>query len=446
MYSYSSIISLSAFIAAILLTFKRPRVRLPFGKVFIQLDYGLAPILCLAVLLATSIIDVNFVINGILGCENIRPYSIIILILALSYICTSLDLTGFFEYIALKVIKRAGSSGGKLFVYLFLLTSFLTLFTSNDVVILTITPIILYMCNSVAMSPIPFLFAQFFAANIAGMGLYVGNPTNIVVADAYGISFAEFARWMLLPAISAVATCLLMLWLVFRQKVPVKISAPQLDPRKALKDERGAVFGLAVLASTITVMSLPQTWTGLQPWMVAAAFMLVMFIYDLLMARSKILEVLKRMPWKIAPFLVGLFVIVESLASSGWTDMLAVQLSKFSTNTISAVFTVGFLSSLAAGLMNNHPMTIFFVKTLQSPSYSTSKTAKFGAMLALVIGSNLGANFMLTGALAGLMWSEIISNKGCFISFSEFSKHGFKIMPIVAAVACLTLVGVLTFT
>jgi arsenical pump membrane protein len=313
-------------------------------------------------------------------------------------------------------------------------------------VILTITPIILYMCNSVAMSPIPFLFAQFFAANIAGMGLYVGNPTNIVVADAYGISFAEFARWMLLPAISAVTTCLLVLWLVFRQKVPVKISAPQLDPRKALKDERGAVFGLAVLASTITVMSLPQTWTGLQPWMVAAAFMLVMFIYDLLMARSKILEVLKRMPWKIAPFLVGLFVIVESLASSGWTDMLAVQLSKFSTNTISAVFTVGFLSSLAAGLMNNHPMTIFFVKTLQSPSYSTSKTAKFGAMLALVIGSNLGANFMLTGALAGLMWSEIISNKGCFISFSEFSKHGFKIMPIVAAVACLTLVGVLTFT
>jgi Na+/H+ antiporter NhaD/arsenite permease-like protein len=128
MYSYSSIISLSAFIAAILLTFKRPRVRLPFVKVFIQLDYGLAPILCLAVLLATSIIDVNFVINGILGCENIRPYSIIILILALSYICTSLDLTGFFEYIALKVIKRAGSSGGKLFVYLFLLTSFLTLF------------------------------------------------------------------------------------------------------------------------------------------------------------------------------------------------------------------------------------------------------------------------------------------------------------------------------
>jgi len=390
------------------LTFKRLRVRLPFRQVYIQLDYGLAPILCVAVLLAASVIDVNFVVRGIVGCENIRPYSIIILISSLSYICTSLDFTGFFEYIALRVVKRAGSSGRRLFVYLFLLTSFLTLFTSNDVVILTITPIILYTCSNVATSPVPFLFAQFFAANIAGMGLYVGNPTNIVVADAYGLSFAEFARWMLMPAVSAMASCLLMLWLVFRQKVPVQIAPPQVDPRQTIKDRKGAVFGLAVLASAIKVMSLPQTWTGLQPWMVAAVFALIMFVHDLLVARSKIPTVLKRMPWKIAPFLIGLFVIVESLASSGWTDMLAVQLSKVSTNIVVAVFTIGFLSSLAAGLMNNHPMTIFFVKTLQNPSFSVPQTAKFGAMLALVIGSNLGANFMLTRALAGLMWAEIL--------------------------------------
>ena len=77
------------------LTFKRLRVRLPFRQVYIQLDYGLAPILCVAVLLAASVIDVNFVVRGILGCENIRPYSIIILILSLSYICTSLDFKAF---------------------------------------------------------------------------------------------------------------------------------------------------------------------------------------------------------------------------------------------------------------------------------------------------------------------------------------------------------------
>ncbi|MEM0058021.1 MAG: ArsB/NhaD family transporter [Candidatus Bathyarchaeia archaeon] len=147
---------------------------------------------------------------------------------------------------------------------------------------------------------------------------------------------------------------------------------------------------------------------------------------------------------EIAPFLIGLFVIVESMASSGWTDLLASELSKVSTNLMSAVFSVGFLSSLAAGLMNNHPMTVFFVKALQSQAYSAPATVRLGAMLALVVGSNLGANFMLTGALAGLMWAKILSDKGCSISFSEFSKYGFLVMPLVVAAACLTVVGVIT--
>lgn len=437
--------SLLAFGTAILLTFKHPKIKLPSRQVYLHLDYGVAPILCVAVLWATSVIDTNFILRGIVGQGNIKPFSVIVLILSLAYLCISLDLTGLFEYVALHVVKLAGGSGKRLFVYLFMLTAFLTLFTSNDVVILTITPIIFYTCSSVAVSPIPFLFAQFFAANISGMGLYVGNPTNIVIADAYGLSFTEFARWMLLPAISATLACLLMLWLVFRRKLPDKMQPPQVIPQQALRDKRGAMFGLTLLGGTIFFMSLPSSWTGdVEPWAAALASAFIMFIYNLVLARSNMSTVLKRMPWKIAPFLIGLFVIVESMASSGWTEILALQLSKVSTSLLTAVFYIGFSSSLAAGLMNNHPMTIFFVKALQSPAFSAPQTVKLGSMLALVVGSNLGANFMLTGALAGLMWAKLLSNHGYTISFSEFSKYGFMVMPIVVAAACLTLLGVIS--
>ncbi|MCS7114145.1 MAG: ArsB/NhaD family transporter [Nitrososphaerota archaeon] len=442
----SSIVSLIAFGATILLTLKSPKVRLPFKQIYLHLDYGLTPIVCVAFLLATSAIDVNFVVRGIVGCEKIKPYSIIILILSLAYLCISLDITGLFEYVALHVVRLSRGSGKKLFVYLFMLTSFLTLFTSNDVVILTITPIIIHMCRAVAITPIPFLLAQFFAANISGMGLYVGNPTNIVIAEAYGISFAKFAEWMLLPALSAVVTCLLMLWMVFHKKLPNEIRIPQVNPKLALKDRKGALLGLVTLGCALFFMSLPSAWTGLQPWTIALVSACIMFFHDLLLARPNVLAVLKRMPWKIAPFLIGLFVIVESMASSGWTDLLALQLSKISTNHVTAVLGVGFISSLAAGLMNNHPMTIFFVKTLQSPTFSASQLVKFGSMLALVVGSNLGANFMLTGALAGLMWAKILSNKGYTMSFSEFSKHGFLVMPAVVIASCLTLACMLTFS
>jgi len=46
---------------------------------------------------------------------------------------------------------------------------------------------------------------------------------------------------------------------------------------------------------------------------------------------------------------------------------------------------------------------------------------------------------MLTGALAGLMWSKILSDKGVKISFLEFSKYGLITMLPATIVASLSL-------
>ena len=55
------------------------------------------------------------------------------------------------------------------------------------------------------------------------------------------------------------------------------------------------------------------------------------------------------------------------------------------------------------------------------------------------MGSNFGANFTLIGALAGIMWSSISVNNGLKITYKEFAKQGFKIMPVVVALACIVL-------
>jgi len=424
-----------AFVVTIYLVFKHPTIRIPFTSKYIQIDYGLAPIVGVIILFATLSIGIDTIAGGIIGGDSVKPYSIIILIMSLAYICVSLDYTGFFEYLSLRVARASRNSGKRLFVYFFLLTAFLTLFTDNDIVILTMTLIIFYVCKNAGLDPIPFLFAQFFAVNILGMALYIGNPTNIVAADAYGLDFVGFAKWMLLPSVFAAASCLFLLWLVFRRRIPSQFKTPEIDPRLALKNRNGALFGSIVLAYTILFMSLP----GARLWVIALFFAIVMFLHDVVSYRSGISAISSRMPWKIVPFLVGLFIIVESLASTGWTESFASQLSKISGSPIAMIFSVGFLSSLAAGVMNNHPMTIFFVKTFQSPSFAATQTARLGSTTALIAGSNFGANFTLMGALAGLMWAKILSDKGYPISFKVFSKYGFLIMPIVTAVACLVL-------
>ena len=425
------------------MVFKRPVVRVPFTSKYLRIDYGSAPILGVIILFATLSIGVDTIARGIIGSDGVKPYSILILIMSLSYTCISLDYTGFFEYVSLHVVGASRNSGRRLFAYLFLLTSFFTLFTNNDIVILTMTLIIFYFSKNAGIDPIPFLFAQFFAVNIMGMALYIGNPTNLVAADAYGLSFVEFARWMFFPSISAALSCLLLLWLVFRRRIPEKFKAPRIDPRSALRNRNGAIFGSIALACTIFFMSLPVSRTGVPIWVMPLFFAILMFLHDIVSYRSGVSAILSRMPWKIAPFLIGLFIIVESLASGGWTDLFASRLSKISGSLPTAVFGTCFLSSLTAGVMNNHPMTILFVKAFQSPSFTFP--SKLGPTLALIAGSNFGANFTLIGALAGLMWAKILFDKGCSISFSEFSKYGFLIMPLVVSVTCLTLVAELMF-
>ncbi len=436
-----SLVPILVFAATIYLVFKRPLVKVPFTSRYLRIDYGWGPILGVIILFATLSIGVDTIAKGIIGSGNVKPYSILILLMSLSYICVSLDYTGFFEYISLRVVRASKNSGRRLFVYFFLLAAFLTLFTDNDIVILTMTLIIFYFSKNARIDPIPFLFAEFFAVNIMGMALYIGNPTNIIVADAYGLSFIEFAKWMFLPSILAALTCLLLLWLVFRRRIPSRFETPKIDPRSALKNRNGAMFGSVILALTIVFMSLPTGWTGIPIWAIPLFFAIVMFLHDAASYRFGVSTISSRVPWKIVPFLIGLFIIVESLASTGWTDLFASQFSKISGSLILTIFSICFLSSLAAGVMNNHPMTIFFVRVFHSPSFTYTPATNLGSNVALIAGSNFGANFTLIGSLAGIMWAKILSDKGCSISFSEFSKYGFIIMPIVITVACLTLVA-----
>ena len=433
------------FAATIYLVFKHPMVKIPFTSKYAHIDYGWAPIIGVILLLVTLSIGPGTIASGILGSDSVKPYSVLILIITLAYICISLDYTGFLEYVSLRVAGASKNSGKRLFLYFFLLTALLTLFTDNDIIILTMTFIIFYFSKNAKIDPIPFLFAQFFVVNIMGMALYIGNPMNIVVADSYPLSFVEFAKWMLLPSLFAAATCLFLLWLVFRRRIPRKFETPTVDPRSALRNKNGAIFGLVVLVLTIVFMSVPTNWIGVPIWAIPLFFASLMFIHDIISYRSSVSAILSRIPWKIIPFLIGLFVIIESLVSSGWTGLFASQLSILSGSLIATVFGICLLSSLMAGVMNNHPMTIFFVRVLQSPSFTAAGTVKLGATTALIAGCNFGANFTLIGALAGIMWAKMLSDKGCSISFSQFSKYGLLIMPLVIGVTCLTLLVEMMF-
>lgn len=444
-------LAIVTFTVVILLIFKQPRCKIPFTTKHIQIDYGTAPIIGVVILLATFSITPSAVLSGIVGDSVIQPYAILILFMSLAYICLSLDATGLFAYLALRTTKAAGTSGRKLFLYFFVLSSFLTLFTSNDIVILTLTPIIYYFAKSTKTDPIPFLIAQFFAANVWSAALYTGNPTNIIVVQAYNCSFLGYLEWMLLPTVAAGLCCLVLLWLVFRKRIPACVEPQQINPNSALKDKWGAVFGTVCLAACLVCINLYSV-LGVAIWQIPLAFSLVVALRDVVAFKflpkktnmtsvevPALVQVLKRMPWKIVPFVIGLFIMVESLIAVGFMDLIASALSKALSEPLSSTFGMGFISSGAANLLSNQPMTILFTRMLQTPGFVVSAQASQASMFSLVLGSNFGANLTLIGSLAGLMWRKLLSDKGVFISFKEFSKYGLLVMPLTVFFGCLTL-------
>jgi len=501
-------------LSVVLCVIKDIRITIPKTQISITVDYAAPPLVGIGVLLAAQSLSLGDVLRGgLLGDENIQPFAIIILFNALAYLCVSLDLTGILAYIALKVAQKAGSSAFRLFVYFYLLSAIFTVFTSNDIVILTLTPIIYYCSYATQMSPMPYLFGQFFAANICSLVLLIGNPTNIIVGEANHLTFADYSMWMIAVAFVATASAFFVLYYIFRSELNRTFVPPELNPQASLKDKRGAVFHSVVLIITLLSLSVAP-FLRAPLWVICAIAAGVVFVYNscnwpwnitvptqvdleggspetgviksskapqspmkvdneqtrLLDNNNSIqsnsngsveedptkvsnpfgdnspMPTLKKsiemLPWRIVPFVFGMFTLVEGMRLSGWIDNMADKLVACipPEGGAFAVFVSAYLMTsvtiLLSNLINNQPATILLTRVIISPGFlALPEAVRSVGMFGVILGSNLGANFTLIGALAGIMFAKILSEKGITLGYLEFAKQGFKVMPIVTALS-----------
>ncbi|KAI8601695.1 arsenical pump membrane protein-domain-containing protein [Dissophora ornata] len=261
----------------------RQKTKFPYH---FTLDIATAPVIGVLFLLATGSIDGESVQDGIIGepTSGIEPYAVMILFFSLAYICISLDMTGALQYAAFWISKRGGGGGQRIFLYFFLLSTIMSGLTSNDVVILTMTPFLVYFSRAVDLhTPVAFLMAEVQTANIASMALYIGNLTNVVACQAYKVSFLEYSAWMLIPTVFSVAACYIMLRINFRNEkyIPKTVKSPDVDPRSCLIDPFGAIFGLCVLACSLICL-IGTSFAHVSVWTVTGPFALLTLCRDIL--------------------------------------------------------------------------------------------------------------------------------------------------------------------
>ena len=194
--------------------------------------------------------------GGIKGDQNIQPYAIMLLFIPLAYVCVSLDSTGALSYISLRVVRSIGSSRIRLFFSFYILSALMASFSSNDIVILTLTPMVAYCSKYAECSPWPFLFAMYTAANLSSIFFETGNATNIIVAEAFQISFGNYFVHM---AFLSMVTSLLgsiILFIIFRKKIQGSFTPPTFDPESTLIDPRGGIVHAIILSLCLIGMGI----------------------------------------------------------------------------------------------------------------------------------------------------------------------------------------------
>jgi len=529
-------------------------ITIPVLNIKYQVKFYVPPLVGVFILLllsptAGSINGDDIWIGGFYGEGKVFPYKTMVQFETLAFVCIALDMTGVLAYIALKAIQAAGSSGRKLYFYFFLLSSAFTICTSNDIVILTLTPIIYYCTKVAKISPYPMLFSEFFTANICSMVLVIGNPVNLIVAQANGLSFATYSSWMAAPAIVGSFCCCMLMYFWYRADIDVTFTPPVLNPSACLKDKRGIAFHGMVLFLTRLFLGVSDNM-GAQNWVittVAACFSLIYnFVYwpwelkneneigykkaasspstvspskqddpnsssielqatpkrspsenefltsgptvlqastfvidaqevdDMNLNKSKIEDIqdmvskqvgdyekdaeeisvemptvkasILNCPWAVLPFVFGMFTLVNALKIHGWIDALATAILNVipgdegnSAHAIAiSTFLMATISFVLCTLIDNQPASILLTQVLVSPTFATLPTmVRTSGMLGVLEGANVGGCWSLMGALAGIMWSTLLRNKGITIGYIQFMRVGLKVMPIVTFMVAL---------
>ncbi|MBQ3219482.1 MAG: hypothetical protein IJB32_02690, partial [Clostridia bacterium] len=226
-----------------------------------KIKIGLYWVVCLIgaiFMLLFGCIPFDKALKGITAESSVNPIKILTLFLSMTLISVHLGDAGFFDYVANAIFAKNKSGQLKLFLILYSVISVLTVFTSNDVIILTFTPPICLFCKKAGISPLPFLIGEFVAANTWSMTLIVGNPTNVYLAQSAGIGFSEYLSVMLLPAIVGGLTGLLVILLLFytKLKAPVKKTAQLISETHHVKiDKIPLLLALAHLSLCIILLA-----------------------------------------------------------------------------------------------------------------------------------------------------------------------------------------------
>lgn len=326
-------------------------------------------------------------------------------------------------YIAERIVNRSGSTGWAI-LFICALTGFISAFVENVAAVLIVAPIALSLAKKLKVSPLNMMIAIAISSNLQGAATLIGDPPSMLLAGFAKMNFLDFFFYQGKPSIffavelGALASFVVLYLLFSKHKEKVKLL-----PVEKVRSWAPALI-LVFLILSLAASSFFDTDFSYMAGAICMVFGVIALIWNNLALKTSITKGLKSLDWETSLFLIGIFIIVGSISSSGWLEAFAGFLSGMVGGNVFLGYTVFVFSTVVFSavvdnvpfLMAMLPVAISMADKLNAPS----SLFLFG----LLIGASLGGNITPIGASANIVACSLLKKEGYPVRFRDFIKIG----------------------
>ena len=387
-------------------------------------------------------------------------------VLVLSKLC---DDDGLFRYLGAwlsrSTARTAGRAGPRLLIRVFVVAAATTAVLSLDATVVLLTPVVLIAAGKLRLRSRPHAYACGHLANSASLLLPVSNLTNLLAFSVSGLSFGRFAALMALPWLAAIGVEYVVISRFFAADlgqaaapaaaagvslVPAPVGpgsghggtaaeqAPVLDDGDGGGGRGGAargagaprtpVFSLVVLGATLGGFAVASA-AGANPAWAALGGALVLAVRALARGETTAATIARSADVPFLLFVVALGIVVVAVVDNGLQAALRPVLPTGSS--LLALLAIAALAAALAATVNNLPAVLVLLPLVAVPG------AGPGAVLAVLIGVNIGPNLTYTGSLATLLWRRVLREFDADVALGEFTRLGVATV-VPALLLCVT--------
>lgn len=310
------------------------------------------------------------------------------------------------------------SAARRLLVTVFLIAAGTTAVLSLDATVVLLTPVVLSTARTLGVPARPHGYAAAHLANTASLLLPVSNLTNLLAFTTAGLSFTRFTAAMTLPWLVAVAAEFVLLRWLFRRELRVAMVDRPAPPPPEIP-----YFVLTVLILTLIGFGVTSL-LGLAPAWAAFAGAAVLAIRAVVRGHETVFGIVRaaNVPFLVAVLALG--VLVSAVLDLGLGDAVSALLPH--GTTLPALLGIAAVAAALSNLINNLPAVLVLLPLVAAGGPV--------AVLAVLIGVNIGPNLTYPGSLSNLLWRNVVRPE-MTARAREFTAVGLVTVPVTLVLA-----------